>query len=369
MNVQEYLRHGIVHRGNLARLKACMARAAAGETLCIGFLGGSITQGSLSSSPKLCYAHRVFEWWKENFAEGDFTYINAGIGGTSSHYGVARAQRDLLAFRPDVVIVDFSVNDTADAFFEETFEGVIRRLLTGSSRPAVIIMNNVFYNDGHNAQEYHNRIGAWYDLPCISMKSAIYPMLEDGLFTARQLTPDDLHPNDLGHNYVAGALRYFLDQVLADLGHIETEAALPEPLTKNAYENSRLYQKDSLCYKTEGFMVDTAPKAGLLDLYKNGWLAWEKGNKITFDIRCSCLAVQYRKSVRHPVPAAIAVIDGDTDHPVLLDGNFDEDWGDCLYIEKLIHHGEDKVHRLEIVISEAHETDVRPFYLVAVIAS
>ena len=36
----------------MTRLKNLMKRAANGESLVIGFLGGSITQGSLSSTPK-----------------------------------------------------------------------------------------------------------------------------------------------------------------------------------------------------------------------------------------------------------------------------------------------------------------------------
>ena len=48
----EYER-GIANRGNQARLKKVMDRAIRGEKLTIGFLGGSITQGSLSSKPTL----------------------------------------------------------------------------------------------------------------------------------------------------------------------------------------------------------------------------------------------------------------------------------------------------------------------------
>ena len=51
----EYER-GISNPGNLYRMKNLMARAEAGETLNIGFLGGSITQGCLASTPELCYA-------------------------------------------------------------------------------------------------------------------------------------------------------------------------------------------------------------------------------------------------------------------------------------------------------------------------
>ena len=71
---------GITNTGNLKRLKTLMKRAQAGENLVIGFIGGSITQGSLSSSPKLCYAYRVFGWWEKTFPEATFTYVNSGIG-------------------------------------------------------------------------------------------------------------------------------------------------------------------------------------------------------------------------------------------------------------------------------------------------
>ena len=98
----EYER-GIANRGNQARLKKVMDRAIRGEKLTIGFLGGSITQGSLSSKPTLCYAYRVFDWWKQTFPQAEFTYVNAGIGGTTSHFGVARVQSDLLAYEPDFV--------------------------------------------------------------------------------------------------------------------------------------------------------------------------------------------------------------------------------------------------------------------------
>ena len=37
---------------NTTKLKSVLCRAAAGEELTIGFLGGSITQGSLTTQPK-----------------------------------------------------------------------------------------------------------------------------------------------------------------------------------------------------------------------------------------------------------------------------------------------------------------------------
>lgn len=106
-----------MRKANLARLKNCMKKADRGEGLTIGFLGGSITQGSLATEPEKCYAYQVYQWWRENFPKAEFFYVNGGIGGTTSHFGVARAVEDVLMYQPDVVFMDFSVNDRGGLVF------------------------------------------------------------------------------------------------------------------------------------------------------------------------------------------------------------------------------------------------------------
>lgn len=366
----------------MTRLKNLMKRAANGESLVIGFLGGSITQGSLSSTPKTCYAYLVYEWWKKSFPNAAFSFVNGGIGGTTSHYGGARAWKDVLCYRPDIVTVDFSVNDDANEFFEETYEGTLRRLLAAPSSPAVVVLNNVFYDTGKNAQNYHNRIADHYGIPHVSIKDTVYPDVESGKIVRADITPDNLHPNDKGHRLVADEICKLLDSIKAEMEEetiageniegksTKTEASvlLPAPLTENAYEHSRLIQIQDNEAILDGFLVDPIEKKGMLDIFKNGWTAAHTNDKISFEIECSCLAVQYRKSVQQPVPKAKAVIDGDEAHAVILDGNFTEDWGDCLYLEPLLHHAEKKVHRIEITVTDAKDI-VRPFYLVSLIVS
>lgn len=366
----------------MTRLKNLMKRAANGESLVIGFLGGSITQGSLSSTPKTCYAYLVYEWWKKSFPNAAFSFVNGGIGGTTSHYGGARAWKDVLCYRPDIVTVDFSVNDDANEFFEETYEGTLRRLLAAPSAPAVVVLNNVFYDTGKNAQDYHNRIADHYGIPHVSIKDTVYPDVESGKIVRADITPDNLHPNDKGHRLVADEICKLLDSIKAEMEEetiageniegkstkTETSVSLPAPLTENAYEHSRLIQIQDNEAILDGFLVDPIEKKGMLDIFKNGWTAAHTNDKISFEIECSCLAVQYRKSVQQPVPKAKAVIDGDEEHAVILDGNFTEDWGDCLYLEPLLNHAEKKVHRIEITVTDAKDI-VRPFYLVSLIVS
>lgn len=365
---------GMINRGNWYRIKKCMKKAAAGEAITVGFLGGSITQGSLSSTPETCYAYLVYEWWKEKFPQSEITFINAGIGGTTSQFGVSRVEDHLLKYEPDFALIEFAVNDDNTEFFMETYEGLIRRTLSDKCDPAVMLMNNVKYDDGLSAEGMHLKVAKAYELPMVSMKSTIWPEIQSGRIPNREITPDDLHPNDEGHKLVAQVITTFLEEVFADM---ETEEApsdfggnvLPAPITDNAYEDSIRYQNHNSKPKISGFEADTEPQKDIREIFRKGWTAWKEGDTISFTIDCSGVAVQYRKSVKQPTPIAKVVVDGKEEEAVILDGNFKEDWGDCLYIDTVTRHMKPGRHKVEITIIEAHEEDVVPFYLVSVIGS
>lgn len=84
-------------------------------------------------------------------------------------------------------------------------------------------------------------------------------------------------------------------------------------------------------------------------------------------MEASCIAVQYRKTIARPAVRAELVLDGNTKQKILLDGNFEEDWGDCLYLEPVLHHGEKTRHTVEIVIPETESEEDTEFYLMALI--
>jgi hypothetical protein len=117
-----------------------------------------------------------------------------------------------------------------------------------------------------------------------------------------------------------------------------------------------------------GFVADTEEQNHITDIFKRGFIGKKAGDAIRFNIEGTGIAVQYRKSVKHPACVAKVVLDGDDANAVVLDGNFDETWGDCLYITTVAKHIEEKEHTVEITITEGDETMV-PFYLVSVIGS
>lgn len=364
---------GIVFHGNTERIAKVLKKAEQKKPVTLAYLGGSITQGSLSSTPDTCYAAMVTKWWREQYPQTEFTYVNGGIGGTTSQFGVARVESDILAYEPDFVIIEFSVNDDNNLFFRETYEGLVRKVYTSKTAPAVLLVHNIFYEDGRNAQDQHETVGRYYNIPCVSMKTSVYQAIAHGKIAVREVTPDDLHPNDAGHELLATLITNFLEKVQKEdtavvLDTQRVAEKLPKPITTNAYQKSVRYQTYNSVPELNGFMADTEEQQHITDIFKRGFIGKKKGDAICFEIEGTGIAIQYRKSVKHPACVAKVVLDKDDANAVVLDGNFDETWGDCLYITTVAKHVEDKKHSVEITIIEGDETMV-PFYLVSVIGS
>ena len=99
-----------------------VARAKAGERLNVAYLGGSIT-----AQPG--WRVKSLAWLKTMFPQATLTEINAAIGGTGSDLGVLRLDHDVLAKAPDLLFVEFAVNDSGAEPLEivRAMEGIVRK--------------------------------------------------------------------------------------------------------------------------------------------------------------------------------------------------------------------------------------------------
>ena len=113
----------LVTTGQVARLERALAKARRGETVTIGVIGGSITQGAAATQPEKRYGNRLAAWWRQTFPKANVLFVNAGIGATGSDYGALRDNRDLLSHHPDFVVVEYAVNDPNSQAAAETLAG------------------------------------------------------------------------------------------------------------------------------------------------------------------------------------------------------------------------------------------------------
>ena len=76
-------------------------------------------------------------------------FIKAGVGGTPSELGMIRFDRDVLrdGQQPDIVVIEFAVNDEGDETKGDCYESLVRKVLNLPWKPAVILLFSVFAND------------------------------------------------------------------------------------------------------------------------------------------------------------------------------------------------------------------------------
>ncbi|SHI38156.1 Lysophospholipase L1 [Butyrivibrio fibrisolvens DSM 3071] len=370
----------IANHGDTTRLFKLFSKLEEGKPVTLCFLGGSITQGSLSSKPTTCYAYKVYEWFKETFKNDDITYVNAGIGGTTSAFGAARCDRDVLSHNPDFVFVEFSVNDECDDYFYESYEGLIRKLLYSRNLPAVAALFNFFYQDGKTSERIHSKVARYYGIPAASMHGAIYEDILSGkIEDISTLSPDGLHPNDTGHDLlsrvVANLLGSIYEEYKKDKETSSIGSTIPNeikaPLTVNSFEGATRLDNRNFTPDLQGFSVDTAPQKDVTDCFKNGWLGARLHDKIVFEFdqenECTGIAVQYDKTMKRPAPVVSVMVDDNSSEKILIDAAFDETWGDLLDIRQIFLHEKKGPHRLEIEVIDDKDGKAVPFNLVSVI--
>ncbi len=122
----------------------------------VAFIGGSITEMN-------GYRVMVEEDLRRRFPATDFTFVNAGISSTCSTTGAHRLARDVLSTQPDLLFVEFAVNDDQDASHAERecrrgMEGILRQARV--TNPAMDIVVTHFVNPPMLELLKHNKTPA-----------------------------------------------------------------------------------------------------------------------------------------------------------------------------------------------------------------
>ena len=202
----DFYKSSIKNMGNVDRLAAKLEAAEQGEKLTLAYLGGSITEGTNYSTPYTNYI-------KNTFAKGQFKEVNAGLSGTSSVVGLVRCEQNVLSSTPDIVFLEFSVNDHEDILYKKCFESLVKKILSQPNDPAVIILINRS-KGGFSSQKQMAPIGENFNVPVISMDDALSKAFNNGLLQTGDYFTDEYHPHAKGGQLVADCLAYFTRQAM-----------------------------------------------------------------------------------------------------------------------------------------------------------
>ncbi|MDH4478110.1 MAG: SGNH/GDSL hydrolase family protein [Verrucomicrobiaceae bacterium] len=231
-----------------------------GAEVKIAYLGGSIT-----AQPG--WRVKTLERFQKTYPEAKISEIHAAIGGTGSDLGVCRLKQDVLDHKPDLLFVEFAVNDggTAPEQIFRCMEGIVRQTwralpecdicfvytLTEALAPAMLEGK---FQRSASAME---RVAGHYGIPTIHMAMAVAELAKEGKLIWKAalpkteaehaalggkmvFAPDGVHPHvETGHVlYTAAVVRSF--------GAIQVESKAPgahvlgEPFEATHYERAKM---------------------------------------------------------------------------------------------------------------------------------
>lgn len=192
------------------------ARAEKHEPLNVIFFGGSLTWGANASDPqRTSYRGRMMTWLREKYPHTPLTFHDAAIGGTGSMLGMFRVERDVLAYKPDLVFLDFTVNDGAedtDIQSLAAYERIVRQLLAADTAVMPVLMTFKWHAEKPDAprpprHEAHLKLAAAYGLPVGNTLDYVRIKTKAGTPIPTLWPLDGAHPCDEGYQLFFEAVR------------------------------------------------------------------------------------------------------------------------------------------------------------------
>jgi lysophospholipase L1-like esterase len=273
----------------------------AGQPTTVAYFGGSITAAA-------GYRVKTLKWFTDTFPQAKVTEVHAAIGGTGSDLGVFRCQSDVISKSPDLVFVEFSVNDGAptNEFRKATMEGIVRQLWSSPSQPEIVFLYTTT-RDLNAVRVSHPAVAKYYGIPDIDLQPSLLEALKrtdlpkptgeqlanpklDWKAPGQIFISDTVHPNDLGHTIYA-------DTIIAWLKTQVDAKALPPPKLGKPYVSEEFAHVAMVAPSTARLIGDwevlpADEKSGKIGRYKDGAInSKQGGDALEFEFEGTALGV------------------------------------------------------------------------------
>lgn len=329
-DMQKFYSDSIYQIGNTARIREKIEKAQKGENVTLAYIGGSITEGGRTDT---CYVSRSYRYFADTFGTGDnVSFINAGLSGTSSVVGLMRAQNDILDSNPDVIFIEFSVNDHPEEIYKKGYESLVKKCLSQPNSPAVILIINRA-KGGYSMQEQMAAIGKNYDLPIISMDNALTNAFNSGLLTKDDYYTDEYHPHEKGNALISDSIAYFYRQALKTVNKSGSYTIPATTVYGTEYSTGSIVPLNELTNFNAGSFTQTNSGYATLP-YTLKHAAWSGDTPITFSTHGKGIFIVYSAKDDAAFGKLNVTVNGKTS---AINGNKRYAWGgpeaDIAYIQ------------------------------------
>ena len=193
-------------------LKRTLADLQNGCRVTIVTFGDSITAG---------YAvRRGFpSFWKEmlqqKYPDARIEMINSGVSGDTTMDGLARLDWSVLSYEPDLVTINFGINDCVMGLgleeFEANFVEIVRRIHAGPDSEVLLLSSQPLETPPYDrlVPDYYQtveRVAREMDVGFVDVYGAWMHRVRQGTPLGSMIIPWMDHPNEAGYKVIAEEL-------------------------------------------------------------------------------------------------------------------------------------------------------------------
>ena len=223
----------------------------------VAYLGGSITAAANG------WRSLTTTLLGQRFPGLTIQEISAGLPGTGSNLGACRLSQDVLRHRPDLLFVEFAVNDTIapPERIERTMEGIVRQTWHANPHTDICFVYTVSTpglaelqaGNFPVAAQAMERVAAHYDIPSLHFGIEVARLIAsrelvfkapDAPADKRTFSIDGVHPTAAGHQVYLAAIERALP-VLIQTSKTAPHT-LPPPLHIDNWEGAGMRQLDEV---------------------------------------------------------------------------------------------------------------------------
>lgn len=183
------------------------------RTINIVFHGHSVPAGYFKT-PEVntlgAYPHLFLKYLKEKYPTAVINSITTAIGGEQSAQGAKRFQEDVLSLKPDLVFIDYALNDRrlglekAKIAWEFMIKAAIaKQVKVVLLSPSPDLGEDIL--DEHTALAKHTnmiyQLGQEFQIPVVDVYTQFKTMKSSGTELSNFMSQGN-HPNELGHTVI-----------------------------------------------------------------------------------------------------------------------------------------------------------------------
>jgi lysophospholipase L1-like esterase len=277
-----------------------LAKLQQGEPVKIAYLGGSITEAN-------GWRPKSLAWFQKEFPKSKIESIHAAIGGTGSDLGVFRLGKDVLQFHPDLLFVEFAVNDggAPPERIWRAMEGIVRQTWAANPRTDICFVytfrtgyeDDLAKGDNPRAASAMELLADHYGIPSVNFALKIYELQQAGKLIYKSDDPppagvirfsqDGVHPLDEGHQIYTDVLADAVRQMHSQSAPVDHSSTLAPPFIADHWQAARMVPLDRSMLT--GDWQELSAQAPLGKQFNNRmgtlWTAHEPGSRISFKFK------------------------------------------------------------------------------------